>query len=118
MMEKQCYSSRNACQLVEVFPDGYFTGRPERLGTYAFYANWWCTFRLGSRDGFYQFVQPFRRHVAVKLGFDAAWIYCCRPDTAYTMAPVEFDREQDIGGLRKAVGNSLVVGRPLKVWVI
>ena len=59
-----------------------------------------------------------RRHVAAKLGLDAAGMHRRRAHAARFVAPVELDGEQDIGGLGAAIGAELGIGRALEIRIV
>src|SRR3546814_5093531 len=54
-------------------------------------------------------------NVAAKIGGDGARVHRRRTDSARLVAPVEFDCEEDIGGLRAAIGDPGIIGLGLEI---
>src|SRR3546814_2672790 len=56
-------------------------------------------------------------NVAAKIGGDGARVHRRRTDSARLVAPVEFDCEEDIGGLRAAIGDPGIIGLGLEIGI-
>ena len=56
--------------------------------------------------------------VTAKLGLDAAGMHGRGPHAVRLVPPVELDGEQDVGGLRAAIGPELSIGRVLEVRIV
>src|SRR3546814_19477806 len=54
---------------------------------------------------------------AAKIGGDGARVHRRRTDSARLVAPVEFDCEEDIGGLRAAIGDPGIIGLGLEIGI-
>src|SRR5271170_1920603 len=54
---------------------------------------------------------PAGIHIAAQLGMDAAGVYCSSADAAPFVPLVESDGEENVGGLRAAIGDEGLVRR-------
>src|SRR3546814_20157584 len=71
----------------------------------------------GRRDLLEQGCHLLGGNVAAKIGGDGARVHRRRTDSARLVAPVEFDCEEDIGGLRAAIGDPGIIGLGLEIGI-